>query len=109
MFYNEYMLRRLFLVLTLVTAFALGQQGAAVHAISHIADEQEQSQQQKHLPHSQSCEKCAAYAQLGSAVGVEHQLLLSKAEQQIIAPEHGAHHASLHTSPYAARAPPFLS
>lgn len=50
------------LVLTLLFA----QQGAVTHAIAHKLAEQSQDQS---LPHDQQCELCAAYAQVGSAVG----------------------------------------
>jgi len=57
----------LFLLLALALLFA--QQGAALHALSHLAEPQPtQSQQDKHLPHSQACDKCVAYAGVGSAV-----------------------------------------
>lgn len=51
-------------------AFALlfAQQGAALHALTHLAEGvPEQSQQEKHLPHSPACDKCVAYAGIGSA------------------------------------------
>ena len=100
------MLRRLILILSLITAFGLGQQGVAVHAISHLADEQ--SEQHKNAP-AQACEKCTVYAQLGSAAGVEYTLFLLDSEQQQSAFEHVIHRASQHTSQYAARAPPQLT
>ncbi|MDD5404784.1 MAG: hypothetical protein PHZ14_09660 [Sulfuricella sp.] len=58
-------------LLFLLLAFALlfAQQGAVVHALSHLAGPQpSHSQQDKHLPHSPACEKCVAYAGIGSAV-----------------------------------------
>jgi hypothetical protein len=107
--YNATMLRRLILIVSLITAFGLGQQGAAVHAISHLADAQGESQQHKHAPLSHACEKCVVYAQLGSAVGVEYALLVLADQQQQITIEYGVHRASHHSSQYAARAPPQLT
>lgn len=55
----------------LLLAFALlfAQQGAAVHALSHLAEPlPAQSQQDKQLPHSPACDKCVVYAGVGSAL-----------------------------------------
>jgi hypothetical protein len=56
------------LLLPLLCAFSLlfAQQAGAAHTLSHALEEQ--SQHNKHAPHSTACEKCAAYAQLGSAL-----------------------------------------
>ncbi|MFN3398354.1 MAG: hypothetical protein ACK4ZS_07450 [Sulfurimicrobium sp.] len=60
---------RLLLFLLLAFALLLAQQGAAMHALSHLAEPlPSHSQQDKHLPHSPACEKCVAYAGVGSAV-----------------------------------------
>lgn len=103
------MIRRFLFILSLVAVFGLGQQGAAAHAISHMADGQGESQQHKQLPHSQNCEKCVVYAQLGSAIDTEHTLLLLAVQHQQTPQKHGVHRASRHTAQYAARAPPVLS
>lgn len=59
---------RLLLPLWLAFALLFAQQGAALHALSHLADgAPAQSQQEKHLPHSPACDKCAVYAGIGSA------------------------------------------
>lgn len=58
------------LLYSLLLAFALlfAQQGAALHALAHLAEgTPTQSQQEKHLPHSPVCDKCVAYAGIGSA------------------------------------------
>ena len=52
------MLRRYLLSFCLVLLFALGQHGAAVHEISHLADLAPTSQQQDKAPHSPVCDKC---------------------------------------------------
>jgi hypothetical protein len=102
------MFNRLILILSLVFLFGFGQQAAVVHAVSHLADVQESSPH-KQLPHSQSCEKCVVYAQLGSTIDVEHVLLLLNGEHQKMFLERGVHRALQHNSQYAARAPPALS
>ena len=58
-------------LLFLLLAFALlfAQQGAALHALSHVTEPlPSHSQQDKQLPHSPACEKCVVYAGIGSAV-----------------------------------------
>lgn len=95
----------------LLLAFALlfAQQGAALHALSHLGEPlPTQSQQDKHLPHSQACEKCVVYAGVGSAVGASALTLPSCS---VVA----AHLASAATAfqpqatqPYLSRAPPSL-
>lgn len=58
------------LLYSLLLAFALlfAQQGAALHTLSHFADETPaHSEQEKHLPHFPACDKCIAYAAVGSA------------------------------------------
>lgn len=59
-------MRRLLLIVTLAFLFGLGQQGVAVHAISHLAEQQET--QNKAKPHHQVCDKCVVYAGLAAAV-----------------------------------------
>ncbi|MDO8990865.1 MAG: hypothetical protein Q7U91_14665 [Sideroxyarcus sp.] len=57
---------RLFLPLFFVLALLFAQQGAMAHGIVHSLEEHSHDQS---LPHEAYCEKCAAYAQIGSAVG----------------------------------------
>lgn len=55
----------------LLLAFALlfAQQGAAIHALSHLNGPQSNhSQQDKQLPHSPACDKCVVYAGVGAAL-----------------------------------------
>jgi hypothetical protein len=103
------MLRRLFLSFTLALLFGFGQQGVAVHAISHLADWQQGQQQPDKGQHQSTCDKCVAYAELGGAVGTQHVALL--------APELGYQQHDRYqlrpgyasSLPYSARAPPFLA
>ena len=60
-------LSRLFTPLFLALALLFAQQVGAAHVLWHTL--QEQSQQNKNLPHP-ACDKCAHYAQLGSALSV---------------------------------------
>ncbi|BCB25208.1 hypothetical protein SKTS_00940 [Sulfurimicrobium lacus] len=62
---------RLLSFLLLAFALLFAQQGAAMHALSHLTEPLPgHSQQDKQLPHSPACEKCVAYAGVGSAVAV---------------------------------------
>jgi hypothetical protein len=58
----------------LLLAFALlfAQQAGAAHALHHVFEDlsQRQYQKDKQAPHSNTCEKCADYAQLSSALNV---------------------------------------
>jgi len=103
------MLRRLLLVLSLAFLFGLAQQGAAVHAISHLADWPEHTHQDKDSPHAPVCEKCVVYAQLGNAVGSVHIVHgLQSNHEAIPAPTQSLRYSN-HHNPYAARAPPILA
>jgi hypothetical protein len=61
-------LSRLLLPLLFVLSLLTAQQVGAAHTLRHTLAEQ--SQQDKHAPHSPACEKCENYAQLGSALNV---------------------------------------
>ena len=60
------------LTLPLLLAFALlfAQQVGAVHALHHALENLAQQQEDKQSQNSSTCEQCAAYAQLGSALNV---------------------------------------
>ena len=60
-------LSRLFAPLLFALALLFAQQVGAAHVLRHTL--QEESQQNKHLPHP-ACEKCENYAQLCSALNV---------------------------------------
>jgi len=61
---------RLFQPLFLAFALLFAQQGGAAHALRHALEDLTQQQEDKQVPHSDTCEKCATYAQLGSALNV---------------------------------------
>lgn len=98
-------------LLHLAFAFALlfAQQGAALHALSHLAEgapAQSQSQQEKHLPHSPACDKCVAYAGMGSAaapapLAFDAKIIAGTVAAAVLFP---AFSAPLHA--YRSRAPP---
>lgn len=84
-------------LLFLLLAFALlfAQQGAAIHALSHLSEPlPNHSQQDKHLPHSPACDKCVVYAGIGSAVAASKLIIPSD---------------TLHALPVAAIQPALLS
>jgi hypothetical protein len=56
----------------LLLAFALlfAQQAGAAHTLRHALEDLAQQQKNKQAPHSSTCEKCADYAQLSSALNV---------------------------------------
>lgn len=60
--------RYFFLLLAFVLLFA--QQAGAAHALHHALEDLTQQQEEQQAPHSDTCEKCADYAQLGSALNV---------------------------------------
>lgn len=102
------MLRRMLLIFTLAFLFGLGQQGAAMHAIAHYADVQEQ-QQDKKTHSTAACEQCAAYANLAGAVPSSTFVLPSVTGRHVIVATHTFAADSFYLLAYSARAPPVLS
>jgi hypothetical protein len=101
------MLRRMFLILTLALLFGLGQQGSVMHAISHLADAQEQQQDKKH---NAPCEQCVTYAKLANAVPGTAAGVLPHIPPLYAIPAETAHTVDpLHLYAYPARAPPSVS
>lgn len=99
---------RLLLFMLLAFTLLFAQQGAAIHALSHLSEPlPTHSQQDKQLPHSPACEKCVVYAGFGSAV-TSDRLIIPAATARI---QHvAATQPSLPSLParlYHARAPPF--
>lgn len=97
------------LLLFLLLAFALlfAQQGAAIHALSHLGEPlSSHSQQDKQLPHSPACDKCVVYAGVGTALA-SSALAIPSAVARI--PHLATTSPALLTQParlYHARAPP---
>lgn len=104
------MLRRFLLSISLVLLFALGQQGAVLHEISHYSDVSQSSQRPSKAPHSSSvCDKCISYGELASALAVSvFATPLLAAGYVAIAYTSDSHSAATLPS-YSARAPPLLA
>lgn len=97
------MFRSVLLKFLLVFALLFVQQGAIAHGISHVLAEQSQD---RSLPHDQHCELCAAYAQVGSALGsdsIQFDLPPPAFEAQH---EHDVALPAIPFAAFAARAPP---
>jgi hypothetical protein len=98
--------RTIFFPLLLALALLFAQQAGAAHALHHALENLTQQQEDKQAPHSNTCEQCAAYAQLGSALNVGPYdftpLLVSdeKVQHRTIS------FRSVHTLPAVARGPP---
>jgi hypothetical protein len=101
------MLRRMFLILTLALLFGLGQQGSVMHAVSHLADAQEQQHDKKH---NVPCEQCVTYAKLAHAVPGTTAGVLPHIPALCALSAETAHTVDpLHLYAYPARAPPSVS
>ena len=63
--------RAIFFPLLLAFVLLFAQQAGAMHALHHAPEDLTQQQDEdKQAPHSDGCQKCADYAQLGSALSV---------------------------------------
>jgi len=60
------LLKRALIHAALAFALVLGQQATWAHAISHLGKVPDS--QQKHLPHTKVCDRCAFSAQFGNAL-----------------------------------------
>ena len=102
------MLRRMLLIVTLAFLFGLGQQGAAMHAISHYADAQEQ-QPDKKSHSTAACEQCVVYAKLAGTVPSAAFVLPPSTSGHVAIAAHTVAADSLNLLAYSARAPPVFS
>jgi hypothetical protein len=66
------MLRRYFIYFTFALLFVLTQQAALTHEISHISDVQQSSQKQDKTTHTNFCEKCLSFSDLGHSIASKH-------------------------------------
>jgi hypothetical protein len=97
---------RILLIFALLFSLLVVQAGSVTHGISHILEEKSQGSDQS-LPHDNYCGQCAAYAQIGSAIG-SHGISLASSEN--FETLHVNHPCSYTSSPFiafAARAPPY--
>ena len=101
---------RLILFVCLAFSLLFAQQGAALHALSHLADSvPAQSQQEKHLPHSPACDKCVAYAGIGSAAPSSPPVFATQETTAILAAVFFLLFFSAPLRTYLSRAPPRLA
>lgn len=94
--------------LFLVFAMLLAQSGGLAHGISHILGEQSQGSEQS-LPHDKYCDQCAAYAQIGSAVGSSGVSFLGSEDYATLHFVDSGSFTSSTFVAFAARAPPYSS
>lgn len=99
--------RVVFFPIFLAFILLFAQQTGAAHTFHHALEDLSQQQNDKQAPHSDACEQCAAYVQLGSALNVgayDFTLRTASAETQ--------KHLSItfrciHVLAATARAPPY--
>ena len=102
--------KRFFSHFLLALLLLLAQQGAAVHALSHLAESvPAHSQQDKNPPHSPACDKCIAYAEVGG--GVHSAPLFFHGELALTAQQFVVDYdfSSRTFRAYSSRAPPRLA
>jgi len=102
------MLKRVVSTVLLSLALLLAQQGAAWHMLSHLRTAAA-SQQDKQLPHPETCAQCLVFAHMGAAASTTFPPfdLPSAAPAQPLA-VHLIFRAT-HTPRYRSRAPPRLA
>ena len=96
------------LILPLLCALSLlfAQQAGAAHTLSHALEEQ--SQHDKHPSDSPACEKCAAYAQLGSALSAGTTAFTPPQISGVTIRRSTASFQTIHLLAAVARGPPAL-
>jgi hypothetical protein len=90
----------------LIFALLFAQMGSLAHGISHIMSEQSQGSDQS-LPHDKYCNQCAAYGQIGSAIGSSSISVASSENFETLHFNEPASYTSTTFVPFAARAPPY--
>jgi hypothetical protein len=90
----------------LIVALLFAQTGGLVHGISHTLTEQSQGSDQS-LPHNQHCDLCAAYAQIGSAIGSSSIGIASSENLEAPYFSYPGSYTSSTFVAFAARAPPY--
>ncbi len=100
------LVRVIILPLLLAVALLFAQQVGAAHALHHALEDLTQQQNDKQSSHSNTCEQCAAYAQLGSALNVgAHALTLLHVSDEMVQ-YRTLSFLSARTLPAVARGPP---
>jgi len=89
----------------LIFALLFAQAGGLTHGISHIMED---ASQHKTLAHDKLCDQCAAYAQIGSAMG-SHGISFSPLEQlaSIVPTLFNTFVSNETFAAFSARAPPY--
>jgi len=107
---HEKMKSRWLLHLCFALALLFTQQGAALHALAHLAENlSPQSEQEKHLPHSPACDKCVVYAGMGSAAAsVAPSFDFRELSESFFETRFSPVFSKLQ-HPYSSRAPPHLA
>jgi hypothetical protein len=104
------MIRRSFLSLLFAVLLVFAQQEAMLHPYEHAADWQQKSSSNKQTPpHSETCGKCLALADINSAVGSKSQALQVVPGQFELSSTLLQSIVSAHFLPYHSRAPPYLA
>jgi hypothetical protein len=96
----------LFTRLLLIFALLFAQMGGLTHGISHILTEKSQGSDQS-LPHDKYCDQCAAYGQIGSAIGSSSISFASSENFETLHFNEPASYTSTTFVAFAARAPPY--
>jgi len=97
---------RLFLPLLLALALLSAQQEGVEHALIHGFEQQ--SQKDKQAPHSNTCDKCNTYAQLGSALNPGNfNFVAAQASAESIRP-FSPFFRTIHSLTAVARGPPAI-
>lgn len=90
--------------LLLIFALLFNQLGGLTHGIAHTLAEKSQDQS---LPHDKLCDLCAAYAQLGSALGIHIIPFVPVEQHAVFVIASFTTLSSTEFTAFAARAPPF--
>jgi len=90
----------------LIFALLFAQLGGLTHGISHVLAEPSQRSDQS-LPHDKLCDLCAAYAQIGSAIGCNSISLAVRENCETLHLNNFSSHTSNPLTAFAARAPPY--
>jgi hypothetical protein len=96
----------LFPRLLLIFALLFAQMGSLAHGISHILTERSQGSQQS-LPHDKYCNQCAAYGQIGGAIGSSSISVAISENFETLNFNEPASYTSATYVAFSARAPPY--
>lgn len=97
----------LFPRLLLIFALLFAQMGSLAHGISHILTERSQGSEQS-LPHHNYCNQCAAYGQIGGAIGISSISVAISENFETLHSNNPVSYTSTNTfAAFAARAPPY--